>query len=424
MPTLRELLDDGRVHVMDGAMGTELYNRGFFVNVCYDELNLTEPDLVREVHEAYVAAGAEIIETNTFGANPVKLSSFGLDERTEEVNRAAVLIARAAVRGRASVVGAIGPLGIRIEPWGPTSREEARAFFARQVRGLLEGEVDGFLLETFSDLDELRQALHAVRDASDLPVIAQVTIGADENTTFGTSVETVATRLTEWGADVVGLNCSVGPAVMLDAIERMAEVTDRPLSAQPNAGLPRAVGDRQHVLGEPGVHGPIRQAHDSGGCPLRGGMLRYDPGAHQEDCRPRREPPTTAHHRVHPHRGACGASSGAGSPRQSIGLGPEACHGRVRDQRRDPATQGLGCHSHARGVPVARRMRRRCIERGRHPAGAEPHGGAACRAHYPEQIGSRNGTPLHVPRPQHARHAERPARRGRRRSPQPLARHR
>jgi homocysteine S-methyltransferase len=251
MPTLSELLVDGRVHVMDGAMGTELYNRGFFVNVCYDELNLTEPDLVQEVHTAYVAAGAEILETNTFGANPVKLSSFGLEERTEEINRAAVTLARTAARNRASVVGAIGPLGIRIEPWGPTARDEARAFFARQVQGLIDGGVDGFLLETFSDLDELHEALHAVRGLSNLPVIAQVTIGADENTSYGTSVETIATRLTEWDAEVIGLNCSVGPAVMLDAIERMVEVTDTPLSAQPNAGLPRAVGDRRMYLASP-----------------------------------------------------------------------------------------------------------------------------------------------------------------------------
>ncbi len=277
MPTLRDLLDDGRVHILDGAMGTELYNRGFFVNVCYDELNLTEPDLVREVHEAYVAAGAEIIETNTFGANPVKLSSFGLDRRTEDINRAAVAIARAAARGRASVVGAIGPLGIRIEPWGPTAREEARAFFARQVSGLLEGEADGFLLETFSDLDELREALRAVREASDLPVIAQVTIGTDENTAYGTSVETVATQLTEWGADAIGLNCSVGPAVMLDAIERMAAVTDRPLSAQPNAGLPRAVGDRRMYLASPEYMAQYAKRMIQAGARLVGGCCGTTP---------------------------------------------------------------------------------------------------------------------------------------------------
>ncbi len=251
MARLSDLLADGRVHILDGAMGTELYNRGVFVNVCYDELNLTEPDLVREVHHAYAAAGAELLETNTFGANPVKLSSFGLDDRTEAINRAAVTLAREAAGSQRCVVGAIGPLGIRIEPWGPTAREEARAFFARQVQGLADGQVDGFLLETFSDLEELHEALTAVRAASDLPVLAQVTIGEDGNTSLGTSVETIAARLTEWGADVIGLNCSVGPAVMLDAIERMAAVTDRPLSAQPNAGLPRAVGDRRIYLASP-----------------------------------------------------------------------------------------------------------------------------------------------------------------------------
>ncbi|HEU5305378.1 MAG TPA: bifunctional homocysteine S-methyltransferase/methylenetetrahydrofolate reductase [Gemmatimonadales bacterium] len=251
MPTLRDLISDTRVHVLDGAMGTMLYNRGVFVNVCYDELNLTQPALVQEVHEAYVRAGAEILETNTFGANPVKLSSYGLDDATESINRTAVGIARTAANGQALVVGAIGPLGIRLEPWGPTARDEAIAYFSRQARGLLEGEVDGFILETFGDLNELEAALCAVKALSDLPVIAQMTVGQEGNTNYGTSVETLASRLSELGADVVGLNCSVGPAAMLDAIERMVESTRRPLSAQPNAGLPRAVDDRRIYLASP-----------------------------------------------------------------------------------------------------------------------------------------------------------------------------
>jgi homocysteine S-methyltransferase len=251
MPTLGDLIGDSRVHVLDGAMGTILYSRGVFVNVCYDELNVSQPALVQEVHEAYVQAGAEILETNTFGANPVKLSSYGLDDDTETINRVAVGIARRAAAGRALVVGAIGPLGIRLEPWGPTAREEAVAYFCRQAQGLLEGEVDGFILETFGDLNELEAALSAVRKLSGLPVIAQMTVGQEGNTAFGTSVETIASRLTELGADVVGLNCSVGPAAMLDAIERMVERTDRPLSAQPNAGLPRAVDDRRIYLASP-----------------------------------------------------------------------------------------------------------------------------------------------------------------------------
>ena len=248
---LRKLIDDGRVHVMDGAMGTELYASGVFVNVSYDGLNLETPDVVENVHRNYVNAGAEVIETNTFGANPVKLSSYGLADRTEEINHAAVELALRAAQGRVLVVGAIGPLGIRIEPLGPTSREEAQEFYHRQADGLVEGGVDGFVLETFSDLNEMEQAFKAVRSRSSLPVMCQVTVGEDCCTSYGTSPEDVATAVTAWGADVIGINCSVGPAVMLDAVERMAQVTDLPLSAQPNAGLPRAVGDRKIYLASP-----------------------------------------------------------------------------------------------------------------------------------------------------------------------------
>jgi len=251
MPTFTDLLSDGRVHVFDGAMGTMLYNHGVFVNVCYDELNLTQPGVVQEVHEAYVRAGAEIVETNTFGANPVKLSAYGLEDRTREINRAAVEIALRAGHGRAAVVGAIGPLGIRIEPWGPTAKSEAVEHFGRQVAGLIEGGVHGFILETFSDVEELHAALMAVRRASDLPVVAQMTVGEDGSTPYGTAVEALAAQLAQWNADVLGLNCSVGPAPMLDAIERIAGVTSKPLSAQPNAGLPRAVGDRRIYLASP-----------------------------------------------------------------------------------------------------------------------------------------------------------------------------
>jgi homocysteine S-methyltransferase len=251
MPTLRELIADGRVHVFDGAMGTMLYAKGFYLNVCYDELSLRQPKLIEEVHAAYVRAGAEILETNTFGANPYKLISYGLGDETEKINRSAAEAARRAAAGKVSVLGAIGPLGLRIEPFGPTSRDEARAAFARQVKGLIEGGVDGFVLETFADADEIHEALNAIKAASDLPVVAQMTIGEDGNTLYGTSPETFTRLLTEWGADVIGVNCSVGPAAMLDAVERMAKVTDRPISAQPNAGLPKAVGDRKIYLASP-----------------------------------------------------------------------------------------------------------------------------------------------------------------------------
>ena len=252
MVDLREMLADGRVLVADGAMGTMLYDRGVFVNVCYDELSATHPALVGEVHAQYVRAGAEILETNTFGANPVKLSSYRLEDRTEELNHLAAEIAVRAAGGRAAVAGAIGPLGIRVEPLGPTSLAEARGYFGRQVDGLLTGGVGGFILETFSDLAELEQAFRAVKSRCDLPVIVQVTVEDDDGkTASGASAEQAARVADAWGADVVGLNCSVGPAVVLEALEGMARVTSLPLSAQPNAGFPTAVRERKMYLTRP-----------------------------------------------------------------------------------------------------------------------------------------------------------------------------
>jgi methionine synthase I (cobalamin-dependent)/5,10-methylenetetrahydrofolate reductase len=251
MKTLRDLLTDGRVHVADGAMGTMLYGRGVFLNVCYDELNLKQPDLVREIHREYVRAGAELLETNTFGANPIKLGSCGLAQETERINSVAAGLALEAAGDRAAVVGAIGPLGIRIEPFGEMSVQEARDVFSRQVQGLLAGGVSGFVLETFSDLAELTAAFEAVRRLCDLPVIAQMTVGTDGKTHYGTDPETFGPKLQEMGADVIGVNCSVGPHGVLEAIEKLGRVTSRPLSAQPNAGLPREVGDRKIYMASP-----------------------------------------------------------------------------------------------------------------------------------------------------------------------------
>ena len=248
---MRKLIDDGLVHVFDGAIGTLLYSRGVFVNVCYDELNLDRPEMVAQIHREYVDAGAEILETNTFGANPTKLSAFGVAERTEEINSAAARLAREAAAPGTTITGAIGPLGLRIEPWGPTSVDEARDLFRRQVLGLLDGGVDGFVLETFSDLTEIECAISAIRAETDLPIVAQMTVEQDGKTAFGTSPTQIARALTALEPDVIGLNCAVGPAVMLDAIEEMAEATSLPLSAQPNAGFPRTVGDRKIYLASP-----------------------------------------------------------------------------------------------------------------------------------------------------------------------------
>ena len=251
MRDFRRLLADGRPHLFDGAMGTMLYARGVYINRCYDELSLTQPDLVRDIHRAYVKAGAEIIETNTYGANRAKLARHGLEDRTGEINRAAARIAREAAGDRACVAGALGPLGLRIEPYGPTAREEARGIFREQAEALAEAGVDLFILETFADLDEIHQAILGVRDASDLPIVAQMVIREDARTMFGTDAQLIAERLTEWGADVVGLNCSVGPSAMLNAADRLLGSTDRPVSMQPNAGLPREVEGRTMYMASP-----------------------------------------------------------------------------------------------------------------------------------------------------------------------------
>jgi homocysteine S-methyltransferase len=207
--TFADLLSDERPHVFDGAMGTMLYHKGVFINRCYDELNLREGDIVQEIHRAYVKAGAELIETNSFGANAVQLAQYGLETQVQEINVRAAQLAKAAAGERALVGGAMGPLGIRIEPFGPTSANDARAIFREQAAGLLEGGVDFFILETFSDLIEIQAALQAVREVSDLPVVCQMTIQTDGMTIYGTAPETFTPQLDAWGATVIGLNCSV-----------------------------------------------------------------------------------------------------------------------------------------------------------------------------------------------------------------------
>jgi homocysteine S-methyltransferase len=232
-------------------MGTVLYGRGVFVNVCYDELSLRQPDLVRDIHREYVRAGAELLETNTFGANPLKLATYGLAGETERINAEAARLAREAAGERAAVLGAIGPLGVRVEPFGELSLDEARAMYERQARGLLEGGVQGFILETFSDVAELGAALQAVRGCSDLPIIAQMTVGTDGKTHYGTDPVVFGPELAAMGADVIGVNCSVGPHGVLEAVEKLARVVSVPISAQPNAGLPREVGDRMIYMASP-----------------------------------------------------------------------------------------------------------------------------------------------------------------------------
>ncbi len=234
-------------------MGTLLYSKGIFINRCYDELNLSQPDLIRAIHQEYLHAGADIIETNTFGANSFRLSKHGCVDKLADVNRQGARLAREAAKSfDALVAGAVGPLGVRIEPLGKVSLEEAREAFREQIAALNEEGVDLIILETFGYLEELHQAILAAREVNpNLPVVAQVTIDEDGNCLDGSAPEHYAPQIEAWGADVVGCNCSVGPVAMLDAMERVRAVTTAPLSAQPNAGMPRSVEGRNIYLCSP-----------------------------------------------------------------------------------------------------------------------------------------------------------------------------
>jgi len=277
MQPFKDLLETDRIHVVDGAMGTMLYAKGVYINRCYDELNLSNPDLVREIHTEYIKAGADIIETNTFGATAHKLQQYGLEANLHEINVIAAKVAREAAADRAYVAGAIGPLGVRIEPFGPTSFDEAKDLFKPQVTALLEGGVDLFCLETFSDVPEMLQAIRAVRELCDLPIIAQMTIMTDGNTVFGTTPESFTESLDEAGADVIGLNCGVGPAIILNALEKMRAVTKKKLSAQPNAGLPRDVQGRQFYMCSPEYMSKFAKRFIQSGAKFIGGCCGTTP---------------------------------------------------------------------------------------------------------------------------------------------------
>src|SRR5580704_15824810 len=242
-----------QILVADGAMGTVLYSKGIFINRCFDELNLSSPALIKETHQEYVKAGAEILETNTFGANRARLATFGFADKLKAINQAGVRLAREAAGDTAFVAGAMGPLGVRIEPLGSISFAEARAIFREQAEALVEAGVDLLILETFSDLNEIREAIFAAREVagSEMAIIAHVTIDDAGNMPDGTEPETYTRKLNEWPADVIGLNCSVGPKATLETIERMMRYSQKPMSAMPNAGLPAVVEGRKIYLCSP-----------------------------------------------------------------------------------------------------------------------------------------------------------------------------
>ena len=263
----------------DGAMGTLLYAKGIFINRSYDELNLSQPDLIRGLHHDYLQAGAEIIETNTFGANSFRLGRHSLADKVRAVNLAGAQLAREAAKSfDVWVAGSVGPLGIRIEPLGKTSFEEAREAFREQIAALKEGGVNLLILETFGYVEELHQAVQAAREvAPELPIIAQVTIDEEGNCLDGSDPDTFAPRIEQWGVDAIGCNCSVGPIAMLEAMERVRAATSLPLAAQPNAGIPRSVDGRNIYLCSPEYMASYARRFVSAGVKIVGGCCGTTP---------------------------------------------------------------------------------------------------------------------------------------------------
>lgn len=282
-------LFQGAPVLCDGAMGTMLYARGVFINRSYDELNLTQPELVREIHLEYLQAGAEVIETNTFGANAFRLEHFGLRDKVREINLSGVRLAREAVNQirdkqgvEAFVAGAIGPLGVRLEPLGKVGLDEAQAAFAEQISALTEGGpgvgVDLLSIETMTSLIEAEQAIAAARAvAPEVPMIVMVTVDEEGNCLDGATAETAARRLSATGAQAIGCNCSAGPATVLSVIERMRPATDLPLVAMPNAGIPRAVEGRTIYMTSPEYMASFTRKLVKAGASLVGGCCGTTP---------------------------------------------------------------------------------------------------------------------------------------------------
>lgn len=268
-----------RILVFDGAMGTMIYARGIPFNQSFDLINVDQPDLVREIHAAYVTAGADIIETNTFGGNRFRLAEHGLSDRVREINEAGVRVAREAAAGRAWVAGAVGPIGKPLAPIGVISAEDAESAFREQIEALAGAGVDLLVLETISDLNEMSRAVAAARAvAPALPIVAQMTFSEEGKTILGNKPSEIARRLEQLGVSAIGANCSVGPQGILDVVEKMAAVTRLPLVAQPNAGLPHLVAGRFLYLATPDYFEEYTRRLVDAGASLIGGCCGTTPG--------------------------------------------------------------------------------------------------------------------------------------------------
>lgn len=272
----RDRLIEG-VILFDGGMGTEIYKRGIFINQCYDALNITNPQIIKQIHQDYIRAGSEVIETNTYGANRFKLTPHGFAESLYKINYAGAQLAREIADDDVFVAGSIGPLSIQIEPLGPMSYKEARDAFEEQIKPLIDGGVDLIILETFTIFAELQQAVRACRNLTDIPVIAQMTINDDANSLTGAEAEVMIEELDSLGVDAIGVNCTVGPHVMLNFLERTREFTERPISLMPNAGKPRNIEGRNIYMTSPEYMAEYAKRFIQTGADIIGGCCGTSP---------------------------------------------------------------------------------------------------------------------------------------------------
>ena len=276
--SLSEILASKTPFLLDGAIGTELYQRGIFINRCFDEANLTHSDLVLEIHKEYVQMGAMAVTTNTWGANRLKLTQFNLQDQLETLNRRAVELARQAAGDQALVAGTLGPLGVRLEPFGPTGLKEAREIFKEQVSCLAAGGIDFLLLETFHDVHELEQAYGAAREVlGDLPILAQIVIDMFGKMPSGMPLKSAIMKVNELSVEALGLNCSVGPQPMETAIPKIQALTSKPLIMQPNAGLPKQVDGRTIYMCTPEYMGEFAKRAFEAGVQFVGGCCGTTP---------------------------------------------------------------------------------------------------------------------------------------------------
>ncbi|MBX9839895.1 MAG: homocysteine S-methyltransferase family protein, partial [Silvanigrellaceae bacterium] len=275
--SFRSSLEKGEYILLGGSTGTLLYEKGIFINRSFEEVNLSQPDLVYQIHSDFINSGAQIISTNTWGANSLKLKSFGLEKKIKEINTSGAKIARKAAGTNCWVAGTMGPLGVRIEPWGPTSLDEAKTIFKEQASALIKGGVDLFILEGFPDLSEIQQAILAIKELDDFPIIAMMSINEEGYSLYGTEPEWFIRKLDEWGADVVGVDGGNGPAPMIELLKKIKKSTKKPIILYPNAGQPRMVDGRLIYMASPEYMGEFARQALLKGAQLLGGSSGTSP---------------------------------------------------------------------------------------------------------------------------------------------------